>query len=318
MILSAWMFKSPSWAKRVLLPVVAVPVFVVYLVSDRRAAIVGLLAAVILLCVVLFWTRRRAFWVVVPTLLILGARTRRAFWHNSSSSLGGPAQAVKAVISPGQVDQKDQSSDLYRRVEDADIIATIRSNRLFGVGFGQKFLRPYPLPAITTFLLAEYQTHNSILWIWMEAGVGGFVAMIYLFGKAMRRGAQAILLTAKTSYQAMTITSVAFVLVYVIFAYVDIAWDAQNLVLLAVAFAQIDSVVGLRSGGHKARRQRPLEDQQTARAEPEGSEAAPVLVRARAGRRRCQLSELDTVPRVSVVIPTYNRVDRLPPCAGRR
>ena len=157
LVMAAWLFKSPSWAKRLLLPVIAVPVFVVYLVSDRRAAIVGLVAAVIMLCVVLFWTRRRAFWVVVPALVILGGAYIAAFWHNANSSLGGPAQAVKAVITA------------ERGGPEGPVVGPLPTGRgrrhhrhhplepLFGVGFGQKFLRPYPLPAITTFLLAEYQ-----------------------------------------------------------------------------------------------------------------------------------------------------------------
>jgi O-antigen ligase len=88
-------------------------------------------------------------------------------------------------------------------------------------------------------------THNSILWIWMKAGVGGFIAMLLLFGKAMRTGARATLRAGRGDFAAMTLTSTAFVLMYAVFAYVDIAWDGQNLVLLAVAMAQICSATRL-------------------------------------------------------------------------
>ena len=252
MVLGAWLFRNGSWVKRLLLPIMGVPVFIVYLASDRRSAIVGLLGAIAMLFIVLFWTRRRAFWRVVPPILLLGVVYVGAFWNNTTET-GGPAQAVKAVIAPGQVSKNDQLSDMYRRIENADIVFTIKANRLLGVGFGKPFLRPYPLPAITNFLLADYMPHNSLMWIWLKSGVFGFVAMLYLFGATMRQGARAILATANTPTGAMTITSVGFVLVFLIFSYVDISWDVQNMVLLGMAMAQIDTVVGLRSGPRRRR-----------------------------------------------------------------
>jgi O-antigen ligase len=241
LMLAAWMFKGSSTAKRVFLPLMAVPVVTVYLISERRAAIIGLIASVILLFVVLYWYRRKVFWVIAPIFLVVSVGYLGAFW-NSQSSLGAPALAAKSVLAPEQLDEKDQSSDLYRKVENANIVATIRANPLTGVGFGNKFDRPYPLPFITPFLLADYMPHNSILWIWMKAGIGGFVALVYLFGTALRAGGRAVAKTAGTPSMAITLASVGFVLAYLIFAYVDIAWDPQNIVVLALALALIDSV----------------------------------------------------------------------------
>jgi hypothetical protein len=78
----------------------------------------------------------------------------------------------------------------------------------------------------------------------MKAGFGGFVALIFLFGAALRTGARAALRTARGDFAAITLTSTAFIAMFAIFAYVDIAWDAQNVVLLAVAMAQISLAAG--------------------------------------------------------------------------
>jgi hypothetical protein len=75
----------------------------------------------------------------------------------------------------------------------------------------------------------------------MKMGIGGFLAMLYLFGSTMRRGARAILRSPGGDEAAVLVTSAAFVLMYGVFAYVDIAWDAQNLVFLAVAIAHIST-----------------------------------------------------------------------------
>src|SRR5262249_8261119 len=119
----------------------------------------------------------------------------------------------------------------------------IQTSPVLGIGFGRPFLRPYPLPNIAPFLLEPYQPHNSILWVWMKTGVAGFVAMLYLFGTAMRTGARAGLKLARGDDAAVTLTCTAFILMYAVFAYVDILWDAQNVLLLALAMAQVSQAL---------------------------------------------------------------------------
>jgi O-antigen ligase len=240
-VAGTWIFRSASRGKKVLLHGLAVPIVIAYLYSQRRAAIIALIAAVLLLFVVLFRTNRKLFFRLAPTVLVLGTLYTAAYW-NSSGSLAFPAQAVKSVVAPDQLSARDQSSDFYRVVETIDIQYTIRTSPLMGIGFGQKFYRPFPLPQISSFLLADYITHNSILWIWMKSGVFGFLAMLYLFAIAMRAGARSMLATKDRDEAAMTLTSVGFVLMYAVFSYVDISWDAKSMVFLAAALAQIASV----------------------------------------------------------------------------
>ena len=170
---------------------------------------------------------------------ILGAVTSGAFC-SSGNGVAFPALAVKSVIAPSRVDVKDQSSTQYRQTETRDVVYTIRTNPITGIGFGHPFLRPYVLPAITSFQLAAYVTHNSILWIWMNIGIGGFLAMLYLFAIVLRVGARTIRSQTDPDYTAITLTSAAFVLMYAIFTYVDISWDPKNMLVLALAMAQID------------------------------------------------------------------------------
>jgi O-antigen ligase len=237
---SAWMYRRSSPFKRFLLPVMMVPVVFTYLTAQRRAAVIGLIGSLFLLAAMLFWKNRRAFWVVVPIAAILSIGYVGAFWHSSGSGVAFPALAVKSVIAPNQVDTKDQTSSQYRELETRDVVYTIKTNPITGMGFGHKFLRPYVLPAITTFQLAEYLTHNSILWIWMNTGIGGFLAMLYLFAITLRVGARTVRLQTDPDYAAITLTSVAFVLMFALFTYVDISWDTKSMIVLALALAQID------------------------------------------------------------------------------
>jgi O-antigen ligase len=238
--LAAWLFRRSSGVKRFLLPVMMVPVVFTYLTAQRRAAVIGLIGALVLLAAVLFWKNRRAFWVVVPLAAVLSAGYIGAFWNSSGSGVSFPALAVKSVIAPNQVDEKDQSSTQYRELETRDVVYTIKTNPITGIGFGHKFLRPYALPAITTFQLGEYVTHNSILWIWMNTGIGGFVSMLYLFAIALRVGARTVRLETDPDTAALTLASVAFVLMFALFTYVDISWDTKSMLVLGLALAQID------------------------------------------------------------------------------
>jgi hypothetical protein len=245
---AAWIFRVKSPAKKFLLPLMLVPVAFTYINAQRRSAVIGLIGALFLMGVVLFWKRRRAFWVVVPIVSLLLSGYVAAFWQSSSGSgVAFPALAVKSVIAPNQIDEVDQSSNLYREAETADVVFTIKSNPLLGIGFGQKFFRPYPLPAISTFIFAEYITHNSILWIWMKMGIGGFLAMLYVFSYSLRVGARSVRTETDPAQAAITLTSTAFIFMYAVFTYVDISWDAKNMLLVAVALAQINFAVRPRT-----------------------------------------------------------------------
>ena len=241
MLVSLRLFHGGTRLKRWALAAGLLPMLYVYLEVKRRAAIVGLLAGGLLLFAVLFWTNRRRFRRLAPIVFVLGMAYTAVFW-SSSSTLGFPAQAAKTVIAPSSVSDRDRASNAYRDIETYDIKQTIRSSPLTGIGFGKPFLRPLALPAIADFVLARYVTHNSMLWVWMKMGAAGFVAMLYLFGTAMRTGARAALRTPRGEYAALTATSAAFVLMFAVYTYVDISWDAKSMVFLAIAMAQIDSV----------------------------------------------------------------------------
>jgi hypothetical protein len=98
----------------------------VYLISQRRAAMLTLGVAFLLLAIVLWWRQRRTFWKVVPVMTVVFVGYVGAFW-NVQGGIGQPAQAVKSVVAPDQLSQVDQSSDLYRMAENYNLHVTIRS-----------------------------------------------------------------------------------------------------------------------------------------------------------------------------------------------
>jgi O-antigen ligase len=237
LLIGSCLLRGSSTTSRCVLILMAVPVGWVYFLSNRRAAVIGLLAGLALLSVILFWRQPRTFWKAVPIVSLLLVGYVAAFW-NSKSTAAFPAQAVKSVISPNSLSARDQSSDLYRQIENNDLNFTIRQTKLMGVGFGNQFYQPYPLPDISAnFEFHGYIPHNSILWIWLQTGFAGFVAMMYMLSRALMVGASKIR-RAADGPDMMAVTAAAlFIAMYSVFTYVDIAWDARNMVLLGVAMA---------------------------------------------------------------------------------
>lgn len=234
----AWsVLRGCSFVGRVALYITCIPIVWMYFLANRRSAVIGLLIGVAMFAVILFWRQRGTFWRFAPVAAVLVTVYVGAFW-NSTSQVGFPAQAVKTVITPGAVSVRDESSDLYRVFENKDLNFTIRQNKIMGVGFGKPFYRPFPLPDISSnFEFVNYISHNSILWIWLQAGFAGLVAMFYMLGRSLMLGASKIRRLADGPNVAAMTSATMFIVMFFVFAFVDIAWDARSTILLGVAFA---------------------------------------------------------------------------------
>lgn len=208
-----------------------VPTVYVVFISQRRAGIAALLVAGAVVATAMFWHRRRAFWVTVPIALLLLSGYVGAFW-NSTSSAAFPAQAVKSIIAPSSATAEDQSSDLYRQIEAFDLNVTIRSSPVLGLGFGQPFLRPIPLPDISFFELNAYLPHNAFLWVWIKLGFGGFVTTIYLIVTTLLHAGHRVRSNARDLDLVIALSASVFVVMYMVYTYVDISWDARNATFL--------------------------------------------------------------------------------------
>jgi len=218
----------------VALTVACIPVIWVYLVSERRAAVVALGAGLIIVAVMMWWGMRRLFWIVVPISTLFIAAYVLAFW-NSDSSIGFAAQAIKGVIAPEQLGAEDQSSDIYRQIENFDLWATIRVEPLLGQGFGRPFLRPIPLPDISVFEFHEYIPHNSLLYVWIKTGFVGFVTLLFTIARSLSVGVDRLRRLPPGPDSVVAGSLLIFIVMYSLFLYVDIAWEPRNVILLAVA-----------------------------------------------------------------------------------
>ncbi|MCP4427751.1 MAG: O-antigen ligase family protein [Chloroflexi bacterium] len=238
--LGVWLFKG-SRAKRIILPLMVPPVLLTYLITERRSSFVALVVALLFMTILLFRENRAAFYLIVPPIAFIGMVYIAAFW-NSSGALAMPAQAIKSVIAEDQASLKDQRSNLYRMIENTNSDFTIHEKPLTGVGFGQKFYMLIPMPDISFFEWWEYITHNSIIWIWMKTGIGGFFSLMFLIGMSVMTGVRVLWRMPRNDLSAAAMTAVLYIIMHFIYAYVDMSWDNQSMVYVGMMMGLLNGL----------------------------------------------------------------------------
>jgi O-antigen ligase len=227
---AALLYKTnPS--RRLLLGFFSLIVLFPYFATQRRAAFLTLAIALILIAIVLYKENRTAFWVIVPPAVLIAAIYVGVFW-NQTGPMGAPAQALKSVIAPEAADARNQSSNLYRDLENINLHFTIQQKPLTGIGFGHKFYVIVPMADISFFQWWEYFPHNSIIWIWLKTGVLGFLSMLFLVGSAIATGGQLLRQLPRGELSAAALTAVLYLIMHFTFAYADISWDNQSMIFV--------------------------------------------------------------------------------------
>ena len=231
LFLGAWVFRT-SVAKRTVLTVGLPMVLLSYIANNRRASFIAMGVVLLVLAVLLFHRRRTAFWLIIPPITVLAIAYLAVFW-NSSGSLGAPASAIRSVL--GAPSARDAASNNYRLIENTNILYTIKLAPLTGVGFGQKFHILVPMADISFFVWWEYITHNSILWIWMQTGVGGFLSLMATIGMGVTVATRTLRRMPMDETGLIALVALSYIVMHFVFAYVDMSWDCPNMLMVGLA-----------------------------------------------------------------------------------
>lgn len=236
--IAAWIYRD-SLSRRTLLPLMALPVLFSFLANHRRAGFLTLGIGVIVVLLLLYREHRKLFWAIAPTLTLVFMAYLAVFWNNEGS-IGMIARAVRSVF--GQPTARDAASNIYRDIENVNIMFTISQVPLQGVGFGQKFYIIYQLPDISFFEWWEYITHNSIMWVWMKTGAGGFFSMLLMIGMAMILGGRLIWTMPRGSLRAYALSGTLYILMHFVYAFVDMSWDTRSMLLVGTMMGLLNSL----------------------------------------------------------------------------
>lgn len=189
--LSLWLFDIPGRLRTIataLLPLV----ILADLVNSRRTAWLILGAALIVLTVVALVAlpyRRRFLTRVLILVAVFSVVYFPAYW-NHTGALAGPARAVHSAVAPNP---RDESSDLYRQQENANLKLNIKEGGLLGKGFGIPIDYALDIADISSIdPLIAYIPHNGVFYIFMRMGLFGAIAFWSLIGAAIITGCRLV------------------------------------------------------------------------------------------------------------------------------
>jgi hypothetical protein len=238
LLVAAWLYRD-SAIRRFLMPLMAPFVLFSLIANFRRAGFLTLGMALGLIVLLLYIEKRRLFYIIAPTSALGFAAYLVVFWNNQGP-LGMLARAVRSVI--GQPSARDAASNIYRDLENINIMFTIRNAPLTGIGFGNKFHLLVPLPDISVFEWWEYITHNSIMWVWMKIGVIGFYALILLLALTMLYGARMVRLMPHGQLRVFALTATLYIFTHFVYAYVDMSWEGGSMVFVGTMMGVINAL----------------------------------------------------------------------------
>jgi hypothetical protein len=154
--------------------------------SRRTAWPIVMLGLVVFLAIT--WVthpeKRRAVGPVLVMLSIASAVYFPLYWNKTGGgTLSQPARAVRSTVSP---DPRDESSNLYREQENANLKLNIQQAGPLGKGFGTPINYILPIVDVSNFdPMIKFIPHNGGLWIWMRLGLQGEIAFWVLVGTAV-------------------------------------------------------------------------------------------------------------------------------------
>jgi O-antigen ligase len=225
-----------SLLERILLLAYCFLVAIAMVATGRRAATLVMLVGVLSLGVLLLPKRPKLVILVSIPLIIGGSAYLSAYWNQEYGARAQPARAIRSQFDPSL---RDESSDNYRVIEKYNVIQTIRSNRVFGVGFGRPFYQFQPMPDLTSFWsLQMYTPHQNVLWLWLKMGVIGMSVMLGFAVTALARCLSILRLRAYDGQWETAAVALAMSLMFLMFATVDLGFvGARSVAVGAIATA---------------------------------------------------------------------------------
>lgn len=171
--------------------------------------------------------KRRVILAFAVLLMVTTAVYLPVFW-NGEGAFAQPARSVRSAFSP---DPRDDASNVYRQIENANLGIAIKQSVASGVGFGLPIENVIPNAEIASIDPSiAYIPHNGILYLWMRTGTLGALAFWLFVGSVIVRGC---VLARKTKEPIIAVLGSAAVMMVI--AYVIQGWYDMGLTSLRIA-----------------------------------------------------------------------------------
>jgi O-antigen ligase len=217
------------------------------LATNRRAGTAALVVAmpILVLAAIRAMPKRRTMAIVLGVMMVTIGPAYYFTFRNSQSTIAQPARAIKSHFEPNA---RDESSDLYRQAESANMMDTIKESpitTLIGYGYGKPFLKNHPMADISKeYILWDILPHNQILWLWMRTGTIGFVAFWMIFAFAILRICRLMILAEKDDNpwsQLLALWSLSILVMEILFGLLDLQLSGyRNMIFVGLIIGLVE------------------------------------------------------------------------------
>lgn len=227
--------------------VVVLPAFVF---NERRIEMVGLVFSLALLVflLALFKPIKTLSWTAFSAPFIIAYIF---VFRNSKGFLGAPVRMIDSLS------DDENASNIYRKIENYNIIETIKDVPVLGQGMGvpmKEVIKLVDISNIYEFYLVN--PHNSILWIWMSTGFVGMLLFSAWMAAFCYNGMRSYFLTSSPLKRLILFISLANIGRYLLFCYGDMMFfNSEGNVILALSMASIASLCAQENVVRNASRQ---------------------------------------------------------------
>lgn len=227
-------------------------VLVVSTLSQRRVGFVALAVGLAITILLLLAERPRR----TTTLLGVGALVLcvyAAFAWNAQGPLAQPLRALRAVVAPEEISERDRMSNYWRMVENANISFTISQLPFTGVGLGQQYLFQEEPPPLGDFIYWRYMTHNAVYWLWLKAGVLGFLALWFLAAQAILIGGALVRRLHAPELKVMALLPTTLIAMQLVYSSVDLGLTySRPMIVLGVALGLLAALSSVAAQGQRS------------------------------------------------------------------
>ncbi|RYZ04687.1 MAG: hypothetical protein EOO73_22950 [Myxococcales bacterium] len=158
---------------------------------------------------------------------------------------GGAFKPVQIIRSA--VDSDSDESTAWRDLENFNLIYTIRTKPLVGIGYGHGFWEVWPLPQVD-YILERFIPHNSILGIWCYGGYVGFTGLTLLWVAGVYFGVRAYHHCKEPYDKAAALVSFGTILIYYVQCFGDLGLGTFTGVFLIAPSLAIACKLAVKSG----------------------------------------------------------------------
>jgi hypothetical protein len=204
------------------------------LLANRRVGLIGLGVTLFAITLLTFVSHPKRAAVLAALGTVALAVYATIFW-DATGPIAEPIRALRSVVDPSATSILDQSSNVWRDVENQNIAYTVRHLPFSGVGLGQRYLferEPAEAGAQVGFIYWRYITHNALLWLWLKAGPIGAFAFWFLVARGLLEAAALYRRLRDPWLRWMVTLPIALITGQIVFSSVDLGLTYSRMMIV--------------------------------------------------------------------------------------